>query len=52
MANRILQTCGGFALAFFGCVISLHGNSVVGLLIAVGGVAVCLNSLDRNGGQQ
>lgn len=47
MVSRILMTCGGFALAFLGCAISLHGNSTIGLIMAVGGVITCLSGLDR-----
>lgn len=47
MYTRILQTCGGFALAFLGCAISLHGSNELGLILAVGGVMICLSGLER-----
>ena len=45
MGSRILQTCGGFALAFLGCLLSYHGDKTVGLLLAVGGTIMLFNSL-------
>ena len=45
MANRILQTCGGFALTFLGCVISFYGDKNIGLIIAVCGVVLMFWSL-------
>ena len=45
MLSRIMQTCGGFALAFLGCVLSFHGSKDLGLLLAVCGVALMFWSL-------
>ena len=45
MYTRILQTCGGFALAFLGCIVSFNGVKDLGLLLAVGGVFLIIWSL-------
>jgi hypothetical protein len=47
MVKIILMTCGGFALAFLGCALSLSGQKEIGLLLAVGGVAMFLTGLGR-----
>lgn len=45
MYSRILQTCGGFALAFLGCIFSFNGSKDLGLLLAIFGVALMFWSL-------
>jgi hypothetical protein len=47
MVKTILMTCGGFALAFLGCALSLNGYKEIGLLLAFGGVAMFLMGLGR-----
>jgi hypothetical protein len=47
MVKIILMTCGGFALAFLGCALSLSGQKEIGLLLAFGGVAMFLMGLGR-----
>jgi len=45
MYTRILQICGGFALAFLGFIVSFNGGKDLGLLLAVGGVFLMIWSL-------
>ena len=43
--GKVLELCGGFALALLGCIISFHGSTNIGLVLASGGILVLLNSL-------
>jgi len=45
MYSRILQICGGFALAFLGFIVSFNGGKDLGLLLAGCGVFLMIWSL-------
>jgi len=45
MVSRIIMTCGGFALAFLGCIIAFHGSKNLGTVIASVGVIMLFSSL-------
>jgi len=47
MVSRIIMTCGGFALAFLGTIISLHGSSFYGSITTIIGIIIFLSSLER-----
>jgi len=45
MVSRILMTCGGFALAFLGLIVAIHGSTLYGFVALVVGVALLTSSI-------